>query len=87
MSASKISLTFLLIFLLFPPNAYAKVTNRQKERVKSLPFVTLVQQHSKLHLIKDYYTLAQHIDMGAIVEHTHIIATNFETIKGKYSKN
>ena len=57
------SLTLLLLFLLFQTNASAKIIN-QKEQVKSLPFVTLAPQNRKLHLIRDYFTLAQHIGVS-----------------------
>ena len=49
-----------------------------------MPFITLIEQPGKLHLIKDYFTLVQHVNLEVITKHIDEIEGGYGTVRSKY---
>ena len=84
MELTKLSLCMCLCILGIPTNLFSAYNNNFEEHVQNLPFLSLYESPKKLHLIKDYFTLVQHIDMKSIIEHINSIAKGFKTVKNKF---
>ena len=87
-SSSSSYLLYLVLLSLsfsiqYPINASASFTNG-RENVQCMPFITLIEQPCKLHLIKDYFTLVQHLNLDVVTKHIDEIENGYGTVKSKY---
>ena len=83
MELPKLSLCLCLCILGFSTNLFSAYT-KKLEDVQNLPFLSLYESPKRLHLIKDYFTLVQHIDLKNIIDHINSIAKGFKTVKTKF---
>ena len=83
MELPKLLLCLCLCILGFHTNLFSAYT-KNLEDVQNLPFLSLYESPKRLHLIKDYFTLVQHIDLNSIIEHINSIAKGFKTVKTKF---
>ena len=80
-----ISLVLLsfLFSIFYPTNAYASYIIG-RENVQCMPFITLIEQPRKLHLIKDYFSLVQHLNLDIVIKHIDDVESGQVTVKSKY---
>ena len=85
MELPKLSLCMCLYLLGFLTNIFsAYATHKHEEDVKNLPFLSLYESPKRLHLIKDYFTLVQYIDLKIVIDHLGEIANGFNSVKTKF---
>ena len=68
----------------FLTNVFSAYTNKHEENVKNLPFLSLYESPKRLHIVTDYFSLIQHIDLKGIIEHMGKIANGFNSVKTKF---
>ena len=74
----------MLFFSILIPNSYISAFASFGENVHNLPFLSIYEEPKELHLIKDYFTLAQHIDMKQIILHLNQVSIGFKSIKEQF---
>ena len=80
---STILLLPLLLPIFFKTYAYAGFNNG-RENVNSMPFITLIEQPVKLHLVKDYFSMVQHLNLNVVVSHIDNVQKGKTKVKSKY---
>ena len=80
---STILLLPLLLPIFFKTYAYAGFNNG-RENVNSMPFITLIEQPVKLHLVKDYFSMVQHLNLNVVVSHIDDVQKGQTKVKSKY---
>ena len=76
--------SMLLYIVLLDTGGNCSVGKNIEREIKVLPFVTLYKEPKTLHIIKDYFRLAQNIDLGNIVRHMQNVTHGFTEVSGKY---
>ena len=49
-----------------------------------MPFITLIEQPAKLHLVKDYFSLVQHLNLNVVTNHIDDVQKGQAKVKSKY---
>ena len=84
MELPKLSLCMCICILGLITNIFSAYTNRHEENIQNLPFLSLYQSPKRLHIVSDYFSLIQHIDLKGIIQHIDSIANGFSSVKTKF---